>query len=74
MDDKIGDFIIACLSHLEGETDEVPTLDGMIPEERRRARRWLEHLAETRDAVDLMGVFTELERDRKAFAHRRSEN
>jgi hypothetical protein len=53
-----------CLSHLEGETDAVPSLDGMTPQERDRARRWLADLCRTRDALDLVQAVRDRERGR----------
>lgn len=52
--DRLHRFADECLSHLEGETAEIPSLDGMSPEERDRARRWLERLCRSRDLYDLV--------------------
>jgi len=49
VDDKFGDFISACLDHLDGETTQVPTLDGMTDAEIRKCRWWLESLIQWRN-------------------------
>jgi hypothetical protein len=57
-------FANECLSHLEGKTDAVPPIDGMTPQERDRARRWLRDLGHTRDVLDLVQAVKDRERGR----------
>jgi hypothetical protein len=52
--DRLHRFRDECLSHLEGETDAVPSLDGMTPQERERGRRWLRDLGRSRDLYELV--------------------
>lgn len=51
---RLSEFRTACLDYLEGETTAVPSLEGMTPREKRRAREWLENLILCRELGPLM--------------------
>jgi len=63
--DRYACFVTACLDYLDGETAEIPSLEGLTPEERARGKSWLRRLGQSRDDYDLLMGFAAFEkRDR----------
>ena len=57
VDNPLHIFIAACLDWLDEDDPThlpLPSLEGMTPEEVRRARMWLRHLGETRDTIEML--------------------
>ena len=51
MDTPLHQFRNACLDYLENPNESpLPSLKGLGPEDTQRAKRWLKHLLETREA------------------------
>lgn len=54
-------YMEACLDYLESGEGEPPSPEGLSPEDRERARRWVRWLADSRNAAELVQAAHDLE-------------